>query len=178
MSGVVDIRRGEYLVWWIFYFTHGVVDVWCGGGLCLPIVWWISGVVDVWCGGGPVWWMSYFTYGVVDVGVVYLISFVFILYLCENKFCFLQSPFWSRSIIGVGEVNFVSWAKIFLGGLGGTLNNCFLFCGWSCFNQWWEECSSTYRTTSKGTLETCVPHQYFCLFAAAPPICTIVLLPW
>ena len=51
MSGVVDVRCGECLVWWMSYFMDGVVDVWCGG--CL--VWWMSffahGVVDVWCGG-------------------------------------------------------------------------------------------------------------------------------
>ena len=46
MSGVVDVRCGGCLVWWMSYFTHGVVDVWCGG---CPM-WWMSGVVDVWCG--------------------------------------------------------------------------------------------------------------------------------
>ena len=34
MSGVVDVRCGGCLVWWMSYFTHGVVDVWCGGCLC------------------------------------------------------------------------------------------------------------------------------------------------
>ena len=61
--GVVDVRCGGCLVWWM----SGVVDVWCGGCPVLLIVWWMSGVVVVWCGGCPispmVWWMS----GVVDV---------------------------------------------------------------------------------------------------------------
>ena len=32
--GVVDIRCGGCLVWWMSYFTQGVVVVWCGGCLC------------------------------------------------------------------------------------------------------------------------------------------------
>ena len=79
MSGVVDVRCGGCLVWWmsgvvdvwcggcpillIVWWMSGVVVVWCGGCPISPMVWWMSGVVDVWCGGCPVWWMS----GVVDV---------------------------------------------------------------------------------------------------------------
>ena len=64
LSGVVDVRCGGCLVWWMSYFTHGVVDVGCGQ--CL--MWWMSSVVDVWCGGchilPMVWWMC----SVVDLG--------------------------------------------------------------------------------------------------------------
>ena len=47
MSGVVDVRCGGCLVWWM----SSVVDVWCGGCPILPMVWWMSVVVDVWFGG-------------------------------------------------------------------------------------------------------------------------------
>ena len=32
--GGVDVWCGQFLVWWMSFFTHGVVDVWCGGCLC------------------------------------------------------------------------------------------------------------------------------------------------
>ena len=53
VSGVVNILCGEFLVWWMSYWTHGLVNVlfypWCGECSFLHILLWIS-----------VWWMSYY----------------------------------------------------------------------------------------------------------------------